>query len=249
LPADILAAPSLIEAPTEGKALKVGGLVAFTATDYPGQLAAAVFVQGCPWRCGYCHNPHLQARGAETPMAWGQVMRLLRRRVGLIDAVVFSGGEPTIDPALADAMREVRALGFLVGLHTAGMYTRRLVEVLPLLDWVGFDVKATPDGYDRVTRIAGSAAPAMDSARAVLASGVACEFRSTVHPALHKPDDLLRLAQSLSAMGVRDYVLQRFRRTGCADAQLNAADTTGSITPELLARIAALFERFSVRSE
>jgi anaerobic ribonucleoside-triphosphate reductase activating protein len=176
-------------------------------------------------------------------------MRLLRRRIGLIDAVVFSGGEPTIDPALADAMREVRALGFLVGLHTAGMYPRRLLEVLPLLDWVGFDVKATPDGYDRVTRIAGSAAPAMDSARAVLASGVACEFRSTVHPALHKPDDLLRLAQSLSAMGVRDYVLQRFRRTGCADAQLNAADTTGSITPELLARIAALFERFSVRSE
>ncbi len=248
-PIEARAAASLIDAAAAGKTLKVGGLVAFTATDFPGKLAAVVFVQGCPWHCGYCHNPHLQARGAATPIAWGQVMRLLGRRTGLIDAVVFSGGEPTIDPALNDAMREVRSLGFLVGLHTAGMYTRRLLEVLPLVDWVGFDVKATPDNYDRVTRIAGSAPPALESARAVLASGVACEFRTTVHPALHTPDDVLTLAQGLSAMGVRDYVLQRFRRTGCADAQLNAADAAGFISPQLLARVSALFERFSLRSD
>ena len=255
LPIDNRAAASLINAAAAGKTLKVGGLVAFTATDYPGKLAAVVFVQGCPWRCGYCHNPHLQARGAAAPIAWGQVMRLLRRRTGLIDAVVFSGGEPTIDAALIDAMREVRSLGFLVGLHTAGMYTRRLLEALPLVDWVGFDVKTTPERYDRVTRIEGSAPSALDSARAVLASGVACEFRTTVHPALHTSDDLLRLAQSLSALGVRDYVLQRFRRTGCADAQLNAVnavnavDAAGFISPELLARVSAMFERFSLRSD
>ena len=252
MPIDARAATSLPDAPAAGKTLKVGGLVAFTATDYPGKLAAVVFVQGCPWRCGYCHNPHLQVRSAATPIEWGQVMRLLRRRTGLIDAVVFSGGEPTMDPALIDAMREVRALGFLVGLHTAGMYTRRLLEVLPLVDWVGFDVKATPEGYDSVTRIAGSAPPALASARAVLASGVACEFRTTVHPALHTAGDVLRLAQSLSALGVRDYVLQRFRQTGCADAQLNAfdaVDAAGCMSPQLLARVSALFERFSWRSD
>jgi len=249
LPIDSVDSVALTEAPAASKTLKVGGLVAFTATDYPGKLAAVVFVQGCPWRCGYCHNPHLQARGTEEPIAWGQVMRLLRRRTGLIDAVVFSGGEPTIDPALSDAMREVRELGFLVGLHTAGMYPRRLLEVLPLVDWVGFDVKATPERYDSVTRIEGSAQPAMESARAVLASGVACEFRTTVHPALHTAADVLSLAQSLSALGVRNYVLQRFRQTGCADAQLNAVDAAGFILPQLLAQVSALFERFSLRSE
>lgn len=78
--------------------LKVGGLVPFTATDYPGQFAAVVFVQGCPWRCGYCHNPHLQPRSQPAEIEWDALLAFLARRVGLIDAVVFSGGEPSIDP-------------------------------------------------------------------------------------------------------------------------------------------------------
>lgn len=91
--------------------LKVGGFTPFSATDYPGKLAAVVFVQGCPWRCGYCHNPHLQPRSEHSPLPWTQVLALLTQRLGLIDAVLFSGGEPTMDAALADAMREVRTLG------------------------------------------------------------------------------------------------------------------------------------------
>ena len=87
--------------------LKVGGVAPFTATDYPGQLAAVLFVQGCPWRCGYCHNTHLQPRTREGAVSWAKVMSFLARRVGLIDAVVFSGGEPTSDPALARLFRPV----------------------------------------------------------------------------------------------------------------------------------------------
>src|SRR5450759_3498739 len=116
-----MSAPTLTSAAFPAKQLKVGGVTAFSATDYPGKLAAVIFVQGCPWRCGYCHNPHLQTRTRTSPTAWADVLLLLQRRVGLIDAVVFSGGEPTMDPALAEAMREVRALGFGVGLHSAGI--------------------------------------------------------------------------------------------------------------------------------
>lgn len=119
---------------TVERRLKVGGITPFTATDYPGKLAAVMFVQGCPWRCGYCHNPHLQPRLVHSPMPWPPVLELLRRRIGLIDTVVFSGGEPTIDPALAHAIGAVRALGFEVGLHTADAYPKRLLETLPLLD-------------------------------------------------------------------------------------------------------------------
>ena len=115
--------------------LKVGGLTPFTATDYPGKLAAVVFVQGCPWACGYCHNPHLLTRSTDGSLTWKQILARLQRRVGLIDAVVFSGGEPTIDPGLEDAMRAVREFGFGVGLHTGGAYPRRLAEVLPLVDY------------------------------------------------------------------------------------------------------------------
>ncbi|HEY5580218.1 MAG TPA: anaerobic ribonucleoside-triphosphate reductase activating protein [Rhodoferax sp.] len=227
--------------------LKVGGITPFSATDYPGKLAAVVFVQGCPWRCGYCHNPHLQQRTGSSPVPWSTVLALLKRRVGLVDAVVFSGGEPTIDPGLADAMRSVRALGFRVGLHSAGMYPRRLAEVLPLVDWVGLDVKSSWQGYDAITGIFDSARQARVSAQLVLASGIAHEFRTTVHPALHTEADILLLAQALQAMGVRHYVLQVFRAIGCGDVRLDAVSTLGYPGAELLAQVAALFDSFSLR--
>jgi anaerobic ribonucleoside-triphosphate reductase activating protein len=232
---------------TRMPSLKIGGVTPFSATDYPGKLAVVVFVQGCPWRCGYCHNPHLQTRAGTDPVAWNDVLSRLRRRIGLLDAVVFGGGEPTIDPALADAMREVRALGFGVGLHSAGMYPRRLVEVLPLLDWVGLDVKAPWLNYAAITGMADGARQARASAEAVLASGVAHEFRTTVHPSLHTEADILTLALSLQAMGVRHYVLQVARTTGCSNDRLNAISTASYPSAGLLAQVENLFKTFCFR--
>lgn len=227
--------------------LKVGGITAFSATDYPGKLAAVVFVQGCPWRCGYCHNPHLQTRTRTSPLDWQEVMARLRRRVGLIDAVVFSGGEPTMDPALACAMQEVRALGFAVGLHTGGAYPVRLQEVLPWVDWVGFDFKAAPPSYDAITQIPASVQPALTSAACVLASGVAYEFRTTVHPELHSDAGLLSLAQSLHGMGVRHYAVQVFRATGCANPSLGPVMNPDYPGAKELAQMTGLFDTFTLR--
>ena len=100
------------------EALVVGGLVRFTTIDFPGSLAAVAFIQGCPWRCVYCQNKELQSRrpDAETDqVSWAYIERFLSRRKGLIDGFVFSGGEPCVDPALADAVKRVKALGYKVG--------------------------------------------------------------------------------------------------------------------------------------
>jgi anaerobic ribonucleoside-triphosphate reductase activating protein len=237
----------LTSAAFSAKQLKVGGVTRFSATDYPGKLAAVIFVQGCPWRCGYCHNPHLQVRSDASSVDWQHVLSLLQRRVGLIDAVVFSGGEPTMDAALEEAIREVRALGFDIGLHTAGAYPRRLNEVLPLVDWVGIDIKTSIEAYDDITRVSDSARLALASAQAVLSSGVAHEFRTTVHPALQTPKDILTLAQTLSAMGVRNYALQRYRSTGCADGNLIASNSVSYPGAELVAQVSALFSGFTLR--
>ena len=226
-------------------ALRVGGVTAFTATDFPGKLAAAVFVQGCPWRCGYCHNPHLQPRG-RGPLSWADVMALLVRRAGLLDGVVFSGGEPTIDPALPDAMAAVRQMGLAVGLHTACIYPRQLKEVLPLVDWVGFDIKAPFDAYQRVTGVYGSGEPARACLDMIVDSGVAHECRTTLHPTLLSESDVEGLAETLASAGVRNYALQTFRAQGCADAGLNAA--SGPVMgAAALERIAARFETFVLR--
>jgi len=192
--------------------LRVGGLTPLSATDYPGELAAVVYCQGCPWRCGYCHNPHLLPRRTAGGIAWSEVLGFLRRRRGLLDALVFSGGEPTAQPGLVLAMREAKALGYRIGLHSAGIYPRRFSEVLPLVDWVGFDAKAPFDAaYERITGVRASGEAALASARALLASGVDCEFRTTWHAGFLSPAELERLSATLAGLGVRRYALQEFR--------------------------------------
>ncbi len=191
--------------------LRVGGLARLSTCDWPGELAATIFCQGCPWSCPYCHNPHLlPVRGADE-LAWADVLAFLDGRRGLLDGVVFSGGEATLQAALPEAVREVRALGFRIGLHTAGPYPDRLGAVLPWVDWVGFDVKAPFAEYDRVSGVPGSGAKALESLRVVIASGVTVETRTTIDPAFLGDDSVARLQAELAAMGARPSVLQDCR--------------------------------------
>jgi pyruvate formate lyase activating enzyme len=191
--------------------LRIGGFVRLSTCDWPGELVATVFSQGCPWACGYCHNPHLIPPNAQTNIAWSEVMSFLDSRRGLLDGVVFSGGEPTLQAALPEAMREVAALGFRIGLHSAGPYPERLAAVLPLIDWIGFDVKAAFADYARITGVPGSGDKARQSLRHVLESGVACEIRTTVHTGLLGPQQLTDLAADLAAAGVAQHKIQPFR--------------------------------------
>ncbi|MYM84581.1 anaerobic ribonucleoside-triphosphate reductase activating protein [Duganella sp. FT50W] len=231
----------------QGRQLRVGGYTPFSASEYPGLLSAVIFVQGCPWRCGYCQNTHLQERTRDSPIAWKDILTTLERRAGMLDAVVFCGGEPTMDPALHSAISQVRAMGFKIGLETACIYPERLKSVLPLVDWVGFDVKTTFARYADVTGVPDSGAPVRESVAAILASGVDYECRTTVHPAQLSPALLAELARALAAMGVENYVLQEFRATGCADEGLVAGAQAGYPGEALLAGIAPLFDRFNVR--
>jgi pyruvate formate lyase activating enzyme len=229
--------------------LRVGGLTPLSTTDYPGELAAVIFCQGCPWRCGYCHNPHLlPARGA-WQIPWDVVLAFLSRREGLLDAVVFSGGEPLAQRALPGAMQTVRAMGFRVGLHTGGAYPARLDEVLPLVDWIGFDVKAPFDAYPSITGVLGSGTDAQASAKLVIASGMAHEFRTTVHPQQLSPKAVQRLADDLAGRGVRHYALQQFRAEGCATPSLVDDRQPSFLTEAYAAAIAPRFVSFQVRRE
>lgn len=230
-----------------GRELPVGGLIRLSTADYPGQLAAVVFCQGCPWRCRYCHNPELQSPHAPSTLVWRDVATFLERRRGLLDAVVFSGGEPTLHQELAAAMRQVRTMGFKVGLHSAGVYPSRLARLLPLIDWIGLDIKAPFNEYVRITGVPDSGKKAMSAARMMLNSGVDYEFRTTLHPALLSVRDTEDIAHTLAALGVRRYALQMFRAAGCADATLVCGATSMPELPALAATLAKMFEHFEYR--
>ncbi len=227
-------------------ALRVGGLVPLTTLDFPDHLACVLFCQGCGWRCRYCHNPQLIPACGSEERPWAEILAFLEQRVGLLEAVVFSGGEPTLQSALPDAIAQVRALGYKVGLHSAGIKPKLFRQALPLVDWVGFDVKALPEHSAAITGVEGSGPANWKSLDYLLESGVDHECRTTVHWGLFDAARLWELAQRLQRRGVERFAVQCVRTARMLDEQL--ADSRAPYDQQRLwERLDRLFPAFVLR--
>jgi pyruvate formate lyase activating enzyme len=224
-------------------ALKVGGFQPFTTLDFPGRLAAVVFAQGCPLRCVYCHNRDLLPVAADGSWAWDNICDHLSRRRGLLEAVVFSGGEPLLQAALEPAIREVRAMGYQTALHTAGVSPQRLHRLLPELDWVGLDIKAEPEGYDHLTGVASAGAKAWESLRILVASDCAFEVRTTIWPEAMDVCAIRDLSARLATAGVRHFALQEARDPVSSKAMGGEVVLDQALHREL----AGVFDTFDLR--
>ncbi|MES9861316.1 MAG: anaerobic ribonucleoside-triphosphate reductase activating protein [Candidatus Thiodiazotropha sp. LLP2] len=191
--------------------LRVGGLTPMTTIDFPDQLSAVIYCQGCPLHCDYCHNPELLPSDGTPLIPWRELVDFLEQRRGLLDAVVFSGGEPTLQSGLIDAVKVVKSMDYLVGLHTAGIYPKRLARVLPYLDWVGLDIKALEEDYHKITGVPCIGESAWQSAQILVSSGTPHQLRTTHHPANSTPDKQKLLIKRLTLLGNIDHVWQTCR--------------------------------------
>jgi len=230
--------------PPDGlSAIRVGGYQPFTTLDYPGQMAAVIFLQGCPLRCVYCHNRDLLPVRADTEIDGREIEARLDERRGLLQAVVFSGGEPLVQSGLAAAMDHVRRLGFKVGLHTSGMSAERFARLRDRVDWVGFDIKAPFAGYDGVTGIGQAGAQAQASLAMLASWGIPFEVRVTIWPDLLDPLAVRQIADEAGSVGCKDFALQE-----CRDPVTGAAMGGAVFQDEaLLAELAQSFPGFAVR--
>lgn len=228
--------------------MNIGGFIPTSTIDFPGRLAAVIFTQGCPWRCHYCHNPKLALGQLESPHEWSGIKEMLERRKTLLDGVVISGGEPLIQKDLVGVTKEIKEIGYEVGLHTGGAMVHKFKEVLPYLDWVGYDIKTEQLAYESITQVAGSGDNAFVSLQNLLDSGVDYEVRTTVHWSLMTRDELLTLSETMANMGVKKYVVQIARDGESLSKELLAHN--GSISDfdsGPLGEIKSMFEEFSVR--
>jgi pyruvate formate lyase activating enzyme len=192
--------------------LRVGGWVPFTTVDFPGHLAAVLFLQGCPARCPYCHNSHLQGFRRPSTWSWKTLRRELEKRRGLLDGLVFSGGEPTAQSALAETLAEAKEDGWALALHTAGLFPERLSACLPYLDWIGLDLKAPPDErMDELMGVKGAAERWRESYWWIRESGVAHTIRTTVDPRWVTPGMVADLQEWLQRRGAAPSRLQTAR--------------------------------------
>jgi len=194
--------------------MRIAGLVKNSFVDYPGLIAAVVFVPGCNMDCWYCHNRPLWNAGALLDTA--RVEAFLQSRAGFLDGVVISGGEPTLQSGLAGFVRHVRAMGYRVKLDTNGLKPDAVGALLPELDYVAMDLKAPPGELSRVASFAGKAGSEPDDtpiwacADMLMQSGVDYEFRTTFMPLLSVAD-IGRIAARVR--GAKRYALQQYRRT------------------------------------
>ena len=179
--------------------------------DYPGRISAVVFTQGCNFRCPYCHNPELVVpeRYCGT-IRIEDIFSFLEKRRGKLDAVVITGGEPTLQADLVPFMQRIRSMGFLVKLDTNGSRPQVLSEVIAqgLPDYVAMDVKAP---WDKYAFVAGSPVDITDigaSVELIMGSGIPYEFRTTLVRSLLDPDDVMGIGRAIR--GASLYVLQKF---------------------------------------
>lgn len=223
--------------------MQIGGFIPFTTIDFPlVNTSCVVFCQGCPWHCPYCQNRDLQLFSSGS-LNWDDILSKIEERKNFLEGVVFSGGDPLFQDDLKGALEDVRALGLKTGLHTAGPWPERLAEVLPLLDWVGLDIKTCFDDYDTVTGVPNSGKKAEKSLKLLLRRDcpVAFECRTTVDPDLVTPVQIQRLVQDLSERGVQKYALQE-----CLDEQRNVRPSP-CFDPDFLASLREVMPGLIVR--
>jgi pyruvate formate lyase activating enzyme len=193
--------------------IPVKGFIESSFVDWPGKLAAVLFLPRCNFRCPYCHNADLVLRpDVLRDVAWADIEAYLESHRGWIDGVCVSGGEPTLCPDLPELFSAVKRFGFLTKLDTNGSNPDMLDLLLRrrLVDYVAMDVKSCLDKqlYCRITGAPHMFELVKRSIRILLGGETAYEFRVTVVPTYHAPEDIYRLATELN--GARRLKIQNF---------------------------------------
>lgn len=200
--------------------MKIAGLRKLTLLDFPGRVACIVFVGGCNFRCPFCHNASLVvSRGEHEAISGEDFFSFLKKRKGILDGVVITGGEPTLVAGLYDFIAAIKREGYPVKLDTNGSRPDRLKPLLEdgLLDYIAMDVKALPENYERVAGVKVNFETLAESIDMIRKSGLPHEFRTTVVKGLHTEEDVVGIARLLGENEV--YYLQGFVDSGDILAQ------------------------------
>lgn len=194
--------------------MNVQGYQKLTLLDFPGRTACTVFTGGCNLRCPFCHNAGLVRTPLAGPNLTDEVLVYLQKRRGILDGVCVTGGEPLLQPDLADFLRKVKEMGYAVKLDTNGTLPRRLEAILAtkLVDYVAMDIKSSPDGYAAATGTDADVSAVTHSLSLLRHSGIPFELRTTAVRGIHTAADFAAIGEWLG--DVPAYFIQRFVDSG-----------------------------------
>jgi pyruvate formate lyase activating enzyme len=211
----------------------IAGFEKNTLLDYPGKVASIIFTYGCNLRCPYCHNPELVIKPCDKKNLFSEelIFDYLKKRKGLIDALVITGGEPTLQKDLVSFIQKAKDLDILVKLDTNGINDDIVKHIISLniVDYWAMDIKY-PSEYLEEYGI--EAQKVENSIDMIMSSGKKYEFRTTYVKGIHDIDDAVSIGKMIE--GANNYYIQNFRKGKTIDPKLNESN---SFTPKELEEI------------
>ncbi|NCD35529.1 MAG: anaerobic ribonucleoside-triphosphate reductase activating protein, partial [Spartobacteria bacterium] len=180
--------------------------------DYPGHVAATVFTIGCNMRCGYCHNPELVLPEQYLdPIPVNDILDWCETRIGKLDGIAITGGEPTMHAGLVDFCRELKSMGFLIKLDSNGTHPDMLEQMIgeKIIDFVAMDIKGPIDRYSEIAARPIDTDTIQRTVRLLIDSGTGHEFRTTIVRSQLDASDFERIGTLVE--GAQRFALQKFQ--------------------------------------
>jgi len=216
----------------------IGGLQKFSLLDYPDHIAAIVFTQGCNFRCPFCYNPMLVWPTLGGKLNYKRkelkdhhhveeddLFAFLRSRAGKVEAVVITGGEPTIHPDLPEFIRKIKEMDFLVKLDTNGTNPEMVENLIKdnLVDYIAMDIKNSKDSYENTVKVKTNLDNIKKTVKIIMESSLPYEFRTTIVPGLIKKEDIEKIGQLIKRADL--WYLQNFKKdTELLDKNLESVE-------------------------
>ena len=196
--------------------MNIQGLQKLTLLDYPGKMACVIFTAGCNMRCPFCHNSRLVINPEkESELSVEEVLSFLKKRQGILDGVVITGGEPLLQSDIKELIIRIRELGYPVKIDTNGTFPDRLKELVNegLVDYVAMDIKNSPELYGETVGISGfDISKIKESIAFLLENKVEYEFRTTVVREFHSVFGMENLGKLIK--GAKRHYIQSFVDSG-----------------------------------
>lgn len=223
--------------------LKISGLQKSSLLDYPDRISAVLFTHGCNLRCPYCHNPELVieefCKGTE--ISQKDLFEFLRRRVGKLEGVVITGGEPLLHNDLEEFVKKIKNMGYLVKLDTNGTFPKRLQKIIDhrLVDYLAMDVKYSKSQYIISSADRGIGEKIRESIEIIKNSGIDYEFRTTFVKKIHNLESAEKIGEMIE--GANSYYIQNFRPGKTINPSLTSEN---SFTKKELEQIRKIMKKY-----
>lgn len=231
--------------------MQIGGITKSSLIDYPKKISAVIFLIGCNFNCPYCHNPELVISNIIEPIDINTIYSFLKKRKGLLDGVVITGGEPTLHKKLPEFIKNIKDMGYLIKLDTNGSNPNMVEELIEnkLVDYIAMDIKAPFDEYNNIITKEINIENVKKTFKLLVQNKVDYEFRTTVVSNLLNYESFVKINEIFKKEGkIEKYCLQRFKKSKhLNEFYLNAK----TLTDEEFEKVSLLFkntvEEFMVR--